>query len=253
MNESMEAEFDTVARWTAEVAIDLGVPYHLPAACRGSGGPAALQWLLERLGAGPADRMLDCGAGVGGPAAFAQQRTGARLVLSDPEAGACTAATRLFGLPTVRAASQLPFGTAVFDVVWSLGVLCTVADQQLLLAEMRRVLRLQGRIGLLVYVAQHQPLSRQPQGNNFPTVDRLGFLVGKAGFEIQDTAMLAELHPPSREWTERAHAVEAELARRHRGDARWEQAAGQSRRVGELLHSGQIAGTLLVATVAPDC
>lgn len=253
MNESMEAEFDTVARWTAEVAIDLGVPYHLPAACRGSGGPAVLQWLLERLGAGSADRMLDCGAGVGGPAAFAQQRTDARLVLSDPEAGACTAATRLFGLPAVRAASQLPFGTAAFDVVWSLGVLCTVADQQLLLREMRRVLRPPGRLGLLVYVAQHPHLSHTLEGNNFPTAAQLRLLVRQVGFEIQATELLNRLERPSEKWTERADAVEQELARRHRGDPKWEQAARQSRRIGELLHRGEIAGTLLVATVAPDC
>src|SRR5262249_19512136 len=38
----MEAEFDTVAEWTAQVAADLGPEYYIPAACRGSGLPVAL-------------------------------------------------------------------------------------------------------------------------------------------------------------------------------------------------------------------
>ena len=32
MTDAMEAEFDTVAEWTAQVAAELGPHYHLPAA-----------------------------------------------------------------------------------------------------------------------------------------------------------------------------------------------------------------------------
>ena len=35
----MSAEFDTVADWTARVALDLGPDYRIPAGCRGSGNP----------------------------------------------------------------------------------------------------------------------------------------------------------------------------------------------------------------------
>ena len=79
----LAAEFDTVAAWTAEVAQDLGPDYYLPAGCRGSGSPALLRWFLERLDVGTRSRMLDCGAGVGGPAAFAAAETGVAPVLSD--------------------------------------------------------------------------------------------------------------------------------------------------------------------------
>ena len=74
----MAAEFDTVAEWTAEVAADLGAAYHIPAGCRGSGSPAALDWLVGKLDPAPGEAFLDCGAGVGGPAAYAvqQQRCG---------------------------------------------------------------------------------------------------------------------------------------------------------------------------------
>ena len=63
MTEEMQAEFDTLAEWTAEVALELGPDYFLPAGCRGSGRPAALRWLIDRLEITAADRMLDCGAG----------------------------------------------------------------------------------------------------------------------------------------------------------------------------------------------
>ena len=74
---AMEAEFDTVARWTAEAVGLLGPEYALPAACRGSGSPAALAWLCAALDLQPGTTLLDVGAGVGGPAAFAAERHGA--------------------------------------------------------------------------------------------------------------------------------------------------------------------------------
>jgi len=82
-DDPMEAEFDTVAAWTAEVAADLGPEYFVPAACRGSGKPAALDWLLAGLRAGARDLLADVGAGLGGPAAYAADRTGVRPVLVD--------------------------------------------------------------------------------------------------------------------------------------------------------------------------
>ena len=57
-DDPMEAEFDTVAEWTAEVAAGLGPEYLVPAACRGSGKPAALDWLGDSI---PAALARDLG------------------------------------------------------------------------------------------------------------------------------------------------------------------------------------------------
>ena len=46
---SMDAEFDTVAAWTAEVVSGLAPAHRIPPACRGSGSPAALHWFLDQL------------------------------------------------------------------------------------------------------------------------------------------------------------------------------------------------------------
>ena len=77
----MDAEFDTVAEWTAEVAESLGPQYRIPAAYRGSGRPSELDWLLAGLAPQPGDVMIDIGAGLGGPAAYPAERTGGQPVL----------------------------------------------------------------------------------------------------------------------------------------------------------------------------
>lgn len=114
MTDAMHAEFGTLAEWTAEVALELGLDYHIPAGCRGSGSPAALDWLLSQMHVMAGDVFLDCGAGVGGPAAYAARARSVHPVLIEPEAGGCRAAKRLFGYPTLQAeASALPSRTPV--------------------------------------------------------------------------------------------------------------------------------------------
>lgn len=248
MENAMEAEFDTVARWTADVALALGERYHVPAACRGSGSPAVLSWLIDALDLSAADRMLDCGAGVGGPAAFAAGRVGVRPVLTDPEFGACTAARRLFALPTVQADSDLPLAPDSFDVIWSLGVLCTVADQRHLLRELRRVIRRHGRLGLLVFERTRPSLAEQPAGNNFPTAVELDELLADTGWAVSSRRSTADLPAAEADWQQLADDVDAELDRRHADDPVWQTAARQSSIIGDLLSSGQVVGELLVAT-----
>jgi len=243
---AMAAEFDTVAAWTADVALDLGPEHHVPAGCRGSGGPAALRWFLQHLSPDPHATFLDVGAGVGGPAAFAAQEAGVRPVLTEPQGGACRAARRLFDLPVLQAASPLPVSDASVFVGWCLGVLCTVADQPQLLRELRRVLAPDARLGLLVYVAENDEVPDAPEGNHFPTSSALTDLLDGAGLAVVDSGHLAELAATPDLWQERADAVEAELERRHGSDPRFVTAERQSGRIGRLIADGQVRGTMLV-------
>ncbi len=252
-DDPMAVEFDTVAGWTLEVALDLGPDYYLPAACRGSGSPAALRWLLGALGVGPNDRMLDIGAGMGGPAAFARAEAGVRdPVCTDPAPEAVRAARRLFDLSVVQAETEIPFLDASFDTVWALGVLCTVPDQPAFLAELRRVLRPYGRWGLLVIVAREPESAAHPwpDGNAFPTASRLSSMLHHAGLRVQHRIDVDRLSEPPASWPEREAAVEAELQRRHGDDPRWGLAAEQSRRIGDLFGSGAVVGTLLAGGTA---
>jgi SAM-dependent methyltransferase len=248
-DDPMSAEFGTVAEWTARVATALGPDYYIPAGCRGSGQPSSLDWLIESLGLRAADTMLDVGAGVGGPAAYAAKRTGVRPILLDPEPGACRAAARLFPAPVAEAdATALPIADAAADVAWCLGVLCTApgeAQQLAMLRELRRIVRAGGRIGLLVFLATTESLDDPPRGNHFPTRDRLNALVGQAGLGVEERADPRDLPSPPRPWADATAAVEHELERRFGHTPQWSTASEQSDRIGHLLDSGQLAAQLL--------
>lgn len=246
---AQSAEFDTVAEWTARVAVDLGPDFHIAAGCRGSGSPAALDWLLRALAVGDRDRMVDLGAGVGGPAAFAHERTGVRPVLTEPEPGACRAAARLFDLPVLRAdAARMPFADATFDVVWCLGVLSTAADAAGQLAMLRSAARLvtpRGRIGLLVFVAAQNDLPDPPEGNHFPTAAALRSLLERSRLEVVAQADARTLPDAPAAWQERERVVERELERRYGDTERWRTAQQQSARIGQLLREGRLSAALL--------
>lgn len=249
VDDPMAAEFDTVAEWTAQVAEALGPEYFIPAGCRGSGQPSALDWLLDRLQPGPSELMIDVGAGVGGPAAYAAERTGVRPVLLEPEPGACRAAVRLFHAPVAQAdAMALPWPDASADIVWSLGVLCTEADQEnqlAMLREMGRVLHPGGRIGLLVYLATTPRLDDPPHGNHFPTAGQLNELLDQADLQVLSRADAGDLPQPSQDWQDRAAAVERELQRRFGRTPQLSAASEQSDRIGRLLSSGQLTSQVI--------
>jgi SAM-dependent methyltransferase len=249
-SEAMEAEFDTVAGWTEEAVRALGPEYAIPAGCRGSGSEGVLRWLADRLALAPGARLLDDGAGVGGPAGWLAAERGVRPVCAEPMVAAVRASRRLFGLPSVVALAQdLPFADAAFDAAWCLGVLCTTSDKAGALAELRRVLPAGGRLGLLVFVADAPLPPPLPEGNDFPSEAGLRRLLAEAGFALDESAD-GDLGDSSAEWSRRADAVEAEVARRHGGNPAFRQAEEQSRRVARLLAGGDLRTWLGIAIAA---
>jgi SAM-dependent methyltransferase len=246
VSESAAAEFDTVAEWTAIVAKDLGQDFHIPAGCRGSGSPAVLDWLIEQLDLGSGETLLDCGAGVGGPAAYAAAQRGVRPVLVEPQAGGTQASRALFGFPALRAdASVLPFADEAFDAAWALGVLCTTRSQLELLSELRRVVRPPGRIGLLVLVADQLSPAGEPDDSFFPTADSLSDLVDRAGLRIDASRSAADIWDPPVDWRERLEAFESELRARYGDQRAWQLAERQSNLIAQLLGESTIVPQVL--------
>lgn len=246
-SQALAEEFDTMAKWTADAVQELGPDHAIPAACRGSGTPAALDWLARQLRLAPGVRLLDSGAGVGGPAELAAQRFQAAPVLAEPMIQACQASARLFDRPVVVAAGQrLPFATGTFDAAWSLGVLCTVEDQLDLLTELRRVVRPGALVGLLAFLRTVQRLPDQPEGNHFPTAVELDGLLEAAGFTVVSTAELADFPAAEPDWQAAADRVEALIESRHRGDHRWQVAQQQEQLIGQLIERQLVAGRLMV-------
>jgi SAM-dependent methyltransferase len=240
------AEFGTLAEWTAQVATDLGQNYRVPAGCRGSGSPAVLDWLVDTLEVRAGETLLDCGAGVGGPAAYAAAHRGVRPLLVEPQAGGCRASRALFGFPAVRAdASALPIADEAVDAAWALGVLCTTQAQLELLTELRRVVRPPGRIGLLVLVADEMSPEGEPDDSFFPTAESLSDLVRRAGLRIDVWRSAADIWDPPTQWQQRVGRVEAELRARHADEEEWQVAERQSQRITQLLERSVIVPQML--------
>jgi SAM-dependent methyltransferase len=244
---AMEAEFDVLATWTSEAVAALGPDHAIPAACRGTASPAALAWLGEACELAEGARLLDVGAGVGGPAAYAAERFGVRPVLVEPMVGACRAAVSLFDHPALAGSGErLPLASGSVDVTWCLGVLCTTKAKSALLAELHRVTRPGRPVGLFVLVA-NRPVVDPPEGNTFPGPDELTTLLDRAALDVVQRVPAAELSATPLSWQRRMDAVEQHIARAHGDDPRFVQAQEQEKRIGALFEDGTITGWLVHA------
>jgi ubiquinone/menaquinone biosynthesis C-methylase UbiE len=99
--------------------------------------------------AGPADRILDIGSGIGGPARYFASRFGCSVTGIDLTPEFCDVArhlTRLLGLEDrigfeVGDAVAMPFADAGFDGAYSMNVSMNIADKGRFYREIHRVLK----------------------------------------------------------------------------------------------------------------
>lgn len=245
-DQPMEDEFDVLPLWTADAVREVGPQSAVPAGCRGSGTPDALRWLATSMGLRAGTRLLDSGAGVGGPAELVAREYAVRPVLVDPMPGSCLAAGRLFDHPVAVAdGERLPFPDETFEAAWSIGVLCTVEDQGAMLAELRRVVRPGGRVGLLVFVRTTTPLPEQPEGNHFPDLEELAALLEGASLEVLDRADVRDFPGPPEDWEHEADRVDDVLERDHGHDERFTETQEQQRTMSRLTAQGLVVGRLV--------
>ncbi len=247
-----EAEFDLVARWTAEELAGRDQTSVLAGASRGSGSPSALAWLAESLAFAEGLRLLDVGSGLGGPAAWAADRYGVRPVGVEPMDGAAEGATRLFAMPTVLGAAEaLPIARATFDVAWTLGVLDTVDHPVAALTEVRRCLVDDGHLGVLAYVADEPiPPADVPEGNSFATTAELLADLVRSGFTVVDHVSSEALPNAPLNWSRPQSRLDEALTRDHGSDPRWQRATENADAYAELLDDGRVTMILVHARCA---
>jgi ubiquinone/menaquinone biosynthesis C-methylase UbiE len=142
----------------------------------------AMCWAYERLGlapwrewlvAGAGGLTLDVGCGTGRN--LPRYAAGIRVVALDPAWDSLQRARRRAPyVPLVQASVEaLPFSDGTFDTVVSGLVFCSVGDPRRGLAEVKRVLRPDGRLRMLEHVRSSRPWKARFQDRVQPVWTRL--------------------------------------------------------------------------------
>jgi SAM-dependent methyltransferase len=174
-----------------------------------TGGLNASLELLELAQIRTADRVLDIGAGLAGPARLLASALGCRVDCLDMSPDYCAGAAllnRLTGLDDrievhEGSALDLPFTNVSFDVVWMQNVGMNIADKRKLYAEIYRVLKPDGRFAFQEMAAgevatSHFPLpwATDPADSFLVSADTMRSLLGESGFEVERFEDTSDAH-----------------------------------------------------------
>jgi SAM-dependent methyltransferase len=246
LTSATRSEFDVVAGWTADAIERLGPRHAVPGACRGSGHPEVLRWLVRGLELRASSSFVDIGGGLGGPAAWAAEQTGVTPRLIEPMPIAATRAAGLFGLSsTVGDAEHLPLRRGSLDAAWMLAVLDTTDDAADALTELAAALRPGGRLGLLEYLATTTRTDVGPDDNTFLTRAGLGALLDAAGLTV--TAELEVTASAPTGWQRLVDEVTDEVRAAHQDDRRWQAARAHEQDLEDLLDRGLVRPVAFIA------
>jgi SAM-dependent methyltransferase len=221
------------------------------------GGLAAVDVLARRGGVATTSRVLDLGAGLGGPARFLATRRGCQVIGIELNPGRAAGAQRLterVGLAThvrvVRGdATRLPLRDRTFDVCVSQEAFMHIVDKAAVLAGCRRVLAAGGRLAFTDWVArrtlaegERRQLQAWMAATAIQTLDGYRALLGDAGFraiEVED--LWDDWRPILRRRLEMYRGLRADTVRRL-GEARYQEYDQLYAFFVGLVEDGKLAG-----------
>ncbi len=165
-------------------------------------GRAATLALAELAAISPGERVLDLGAGIGGPARTLARHFDARVCALDPTERFCGLAEELNAragladrIEVVCAdARQMPLPDAGFDLILTQAVWPSIADKAAMLAEAHRVLVPGGRLAIYEAMAgpgegelsYPLPWADGPDESFVIDAARAGELAAEAGFAVSE-------------------------------------------------------------------
>jgi len=171
-------------------------------------GRAATLTMAELAGISAGERVLDVGAGIGGPARTLAAHNRARVTALDPTRRFCDLNTELCRRSGLEEqievvcgdARRMPIDDARFDVVWTQAVWPNVDDKPAMLSEMHRVLKDGGRLALYEVTSGPAagdlrypvPWANGPAENFLISANDLRALAESRGFEVREW-----LEPPN--------------------------------------------------------
>jgi ubiquinone/menaquinone biosynthesis C-methylase UbiE len=144
-------------------------------------------------------RVIDVGAGIGGPARALARHFGAHVTAAEPTgrfAALARTLTERSGLGTQVTVVQtdgstLPFPDGSFDLAWTQAVWQSVEGKHALAVEIRRVLAARGRLAMFELVGDGRdlhfpvPWGNGPADSFVPTEPELRKLLENAGLQVE--------------------------------------------------------------------
>ncbi len=174
-----------------------------------TGGLRASRELLEVAQIRVDDRVLDIGAGLGGAARLLAAALGCRvdcLELSPDYCAGAVLLNRLTGLDDRIAvhegsALDMPFPDDAFDAVWMQNVGMNIADKPKLYAEIRRVLKPDGRFAFQEIAAGKEatsyfplPWATDPADSFLVSAETMRSILDEAGFATESFEDVSDAH-----------------------------------------------------------
>ncbi len=163
-------------------------------------GRAATVALADAAAITAADRVIDVGSGLGGPARYLARERGCHVVGVDLTQELCEVATDLTRRVGLADRVEIKQGDALslpvlddsFDVAWTQHVSMNIGDKAGFYAEMRRVLRRGGRLAFFDLLSgPNQPIhfpvpwAEDAASSALATMSETRELVADAGFEVR--------------------------------------------------------------------